>query len=113
LVRKAGSLEGRSIGLLACGGIFAPEISPSLALILIGVAGHISIKNSPFFGGIVPGLMMGAGHVSVWNFLMRSESMPSLPKANWGERLTAIKEGFSAPNRLLCVASAAFPCPRQ
>jgi tripartite ATP-independent transporter DctM subunit len=95
MMRKAGYPEGRSIGLLASGGIIAPVIPPSLPLILIGVAGNISIKNL-FLGGIVPGLMMGAALVAVWTFLMRNESMASLPKATWGERLTAIKEGFWA-----------------
>jgi tripartite ATP-independent transporter DctM subunit len=95
MMRKAGYPEGRSIGLLASGGIIAPVIPPSLPLILIGVAGNISIKNL-FLGGIVPGLMMGAALVAVWTFLMRNESMASLPKASWGERLTAIKEGFWA-----------------
>ncbi len=42
------------MGLLASGGIIAPVIPPSLPLILVGVAGNISIKNL-FLGGIAPG----------------------------------------------------------
>lgn len=93
MMRKAGYPQGRSIGLLAAGGIIAPVIPPSLPLILIGVAGNISIKNL-FLGGIVPGLMMGAVLVVVWSFLMRNEQLESIPKASWRERLIAIKEGF-------------------
>lgn len=95
MMRKAGYPQGRSIGLLAAGGIIAPVIPPSLPLILIGVAGNISIKNL-FLGGIVPGLMMGAVLVAVWSFLMRNEQLESIPKASWRERLIAIKEGFWA-----------------
>lgn len=95
MMRKAGYPQGRSIGLLASGGIIAPVIPPSLPLILIGVAGNISIKNL-FLGGIVPGLMMGAVLIAVWSFLMRNEALESLPKASWRERLIAIKEGFWA-----------------
>lgn len=95
MMRKAGYPQGRSIGLLAAGGIIAPVIPPSLPLILIGVAGNISIKNL-FLGGIVPGLMMGAVLIAVWSFLMRNEAMGSLPKASWRERLIALKEGFWA-----------------
>jgi TRAP-type transport system large permease protein len=95
MMRKAGYPQGRSIGLLAAGGIIAPVIPPSLPLILIGVAGNISIKNL-FLGGIAPGLMMGAVLVAVWSFLMRNEALESIPKASWHERLVAIKEGFWA-----------------
>jgi len=64
MMRKAGYPEGRSVGLLAAGGIIAPVIPPSLPLILVGVAGNISIKNL-FLGGVVPGLNMGATRMLV------------------------------------------------
>jgi tripartite ATP-independent transporter DctM subunit len=66
MMKKAGYPEGRSMGLLASGGIIAPVIPPSLPLILIGVAGNISISQL-FLGGIVPGLMMGGTLVIVWS----------------------------------------------
>jgi tripartite ATP-independent transporter DctM subunit len=81
--------------MLASGGIIAPVIPPSLPLILIGVAGNISIKNL-FLGSIVPGLMMGATLVAMWSFLMRNEKLEALPKASGRERLSAIREGFWA-----------------
>lgn len=95
MMRKAGYPEGRSIGLLASGGIIAPVIPPSLPLILIGVAGNISIKNL-FLGGIVPGLMMGATLALVWSVLMRKETVETLPKASGRERLAALKDGLWA-----------------
>ncbi|SEA92136.1 TRAP transporter large permease subunit [Rubrimonas cliftonensis] len=95
MMRKAGYPEGRSLGLLASGGIIAPVIPPSLPLILIGVAGNISIKNL-FLGGIAPGLMMGATLMAVWWWLMRGEAVAVLPRASARERLLALRDGFWA-----------------
>ncbi len=95
MMRNGNYPEGRSIGLLASGGIIAPVIPPSLPLILIGVAGNISIKNL-FIGGIVPGLMMGATLVAVWTFLIRDENLATQPKASTADRLKALGESFWA-----------------
>lgn len=95
MMRQAKYPEGRSVGLLASGGIIAPIIPPSLPLILVGVAGNISIKNL-FLAGIAPGLIMGMTLMLVWWWLMRSEDLESLPKANGKERLAALKEGVWA-----------------
>lgn len=95
MMRKAGYPEGRSLGLLASGGIIAPVIPPSLPLILIGVAGNISIKNL-FLGGIAPGLMMGVTLMVVWWWLMRDEAVEVLPRASRRERLIALRDGFWA-----------------
>jgi tripartite ATP-independent transporter DctM subunit len=95
MMREAGYPQGRSLGLLASGGIIAPVIPPSLPLILIGVAGNISIKNL-FLGGIAPGLMMGATLMAVWWWLMRGETVAVLPRASARERLVALRDGFWA-----------------
>jgi tripartite ATP-independent transporter DctM subunit len=95
MMRKAGYPEGRSVGLLASGGIIAPVIPPSLPLILIGVAGNISIKNL-FLGGIVPGLIMGLTLMVIWGLLMRGENLEVLPRADKAERRAALREGVWA-----------------
>jgi len=95
MMRKAGYPEGRSVGLLAAGGIIAPVIPPSLPLILVGVAGNISIKNL-FLGGIVPGLIMATALMLVWAFLMRTENVEPFPKADKAERLAAFRDGIWA-----------------
>lgn len=95
MMRKAGYPAGPSMGLLASGGIIAPVIPPSLPLILIGVAGNISIKNL-FLGGIAPGLMMGAVLLLVWNWTIRNETLEVMPKATRAERIASFREGVWA-----------------
>lgn len=95
MMRNAGYPEGRSLGLLAAGGIIAPIIPPSLPLILIGVAGNISIAKL-FMAGIAPGLMMGVTLMVVWSLLMRKGDIATLPKASGPERLVALREGIWA-----------------
>ena len=95
MMRNAGYPEGRSLGLLASGGIIAPIIPPSLPLILIGVAGNISIAKL-FMAGIAPGLMMGLTLMVVWTLLMRNEQIETLPKASGAERWAALKDGIWA-----------------
>ncbi len=90
MMAKANYPLGRSAGLLASGGIIAPVIPPSLPLILIGVAGNISIAKL-FVAGLVPGLMMGVVLVIVWSFLVRNEDLPVLEPAPMTERLDALK----------------------
>lgn len=95
MMRKAGYPEGRSLGLLASGGIIAPIIPPSLPLILVGVAGNISIAKL-FLAGIVPGLMMGLMLMAIWTLLMRGEELEVMPRASADERWKALREGFWA-----------------
>ncbi len=95
MMAKANYPHGRSAGLLASGGIIAPVIPPSLPLILIGVAGNISIAKL-FVAGLVPGLMMGVVLVIVWSLLVRNEDLPVLEPAPVAERLDALKGAFFA-----------------
>tara|TARA_R110002094_G_scaffold221461_1_gene196172 strand:- start:506 stop:1786 length:1281 start_codon:yes stop_codon:yes gene_type:complete len=95
MMKQAGYPEGRSMGLLASGGIIAPVIPPSLPLILVGVAGGISIKDL-FLGGIVPGLLMGLTLIIVWSVLVRNEDLPVAPKATFTARMLALREGVWA-----------------
>jgi tripartite ATP-independent transporter DctM subunit len=95
MMTQAGYPEGRSLGLLASGGIIAPIIPPSLPLILVGVAGNISIAKL-FMAGIYPGLVLGLTLMIVWSLVIRGEKMETLPKATGAERLAALKDGVWA-----------------
>ncbi|MTI16033.1 TRAP transporter large permease subunit [Rhodobacteraceae bacterium RKSG542] len=95
MMRDGGYPESRSAGLLAAGGIIAPVIPPSVPLILVGVAGNLSISKL-FMGGIAPGLMMGAALVLTWRWMMRNENLAVYEKADNEERRAAFKDGFWA-----------------
>ncbi|MGR4069189.1 TRAP transporter large permease subunit [Billgrantia sp. C5P2] len=95
MMRQAGYPLGRSSGLMAAGGIIAPIIPPSIPLIIIGVAGGISIGKL-FLAGIVPGLIMGATLVVLWSFMTRKEDLVVTEKATLSERLKALRESFWA-----------------
>lgn len=95
MMRQAGYPLGRSAGLMAAGGIIAPIIPPSIPLIIIGIAGGISISKL-FLAGIVPGLIMGATLVLMWLFMTRKEDLVVAKKATRAERLEALKKSFWA-----------------
>ncbi|TVU71320.1 MULTISPECIES: TRAP transporter large permease subunit [Cobetia] len=95
MMRKAGYPLGRSSGLMAAGGIIAPIIPPSIPLIIIGVAGGISIGKL-FLAGIVPGLIMGVTLVVMWLFMTRKEDLVVTKKATGRERFKALKDSFWA-----------------
>lgn len=95
MMRQAGYPAGRSAGLMAAGGIIAPIIPPSIPLIIIGVAGSISISQL-FLAGIVPGLIMGGTLVLLWSFLTRREDLVVAERATTRERLRALKRSFWA-----------------
>ena len=95
MMKQSGYPEGRSLGLLAAGGIIAPVIPPSLPLIVLGVAGNISIAKL-FIGGIVPGLMMGAALMVTWSLVTRNENLAVTPRATGAERLAALRDGVWA-----------------
>ncbi|MFD0980086.1 MULTISPECIES: TRAP transporter large permease subunit [Tropicimonas] len=95
MMKKAGYPEAPSMGLMASGGIIAPVIPPSLPLIIMGVAGNISIAKL-FIGGIVPGLMMGMALVIVWSIVIRKEDVQVFKKADKAERRAAFRDGIWA-----------------
>ena len=87
---KAGYPLVRSAGLVAAGGIIAPIIPPSMPFIIFGVTATVSIKDL-FMGGIVPGLMMGAGLMIVWYFVSKRMDITLQPKATRQEVLATLK----------------------
>ncbi len=92
MMKAADYPKAPSMGLLAAGGIIAPVIPPSIPLIIVGVAGGISIKNL-FLGGIIPGLLMGTALMLVWRLTIRRSDLPVNERATKAEKRAALKEG--------------------
>ncbi|QMJ71165.1 TRAP transporter large permease subunit [Escherichia fergusonii] len=95
MMREAGYKLNRTGGLIGAGGIIAPVIPPSVAMILYGVTGQISITKL-FLAGIVPGIIMGIGLLLTWRLLAKSENVQTSPKSTLRERLKKTREGFWA-----------------
>lgn len=95
MMRKAGYPEERSAGLIASSAIIAPVLPPSIALILFGVVGGVSITQL-FLAGIVPGVMMAVALCIAWVLVMRKEIVSLPPKASGAERLAALREAVWA-----------------
>ena len=92
---RAGHNKARSGGLIAASAIIAPVIPPSIGLILLGVAGNISITRL-FMAGIVPGLLMGISLCVAWWLVARRETVATPPRESTQMMVRAFREGFWA-----------------
>ncbi|MGO4331245.1 TRAP transporter large permease [Cupriavidus sp. 2TAF22] len=72
MMRKAGYNVPRSAGLIAAGGIIAPVIPPSIAIVVFGVVAQVSITKL-FLAGIAPGAMMALTLTATWYVCARKD----------------------------------------
>lgn len=90
MMRERGYPVALSGGLIASGGIIAPMLPPSMAMIIFGVTTNTSV-SALFVAGIVPGLTMGLGLVLAWRFVLRRHDLPVGEAAPLRERLLATR----------------------
>jgi tripartite ATP-independent transporter DctM subunit len=95
LMRKSGYDINRSCGLIACGGIIAPVIPPSIGMIIFGVAGGVSITKL-FIAGIVPGILMGVSIIIAWRWSIKKDNPRVEPKRTLVERVQETRKALWA-----------------
>jgi tripartite ATP-independent transporter DctM subunit len=95
MMRQQGYPPGTSAGLIASGGIIAPIIPPSMPFVIYGVTTNTSI-SALFISGLVPGLMMGAGLIVAWKWVLRRLTLPQGTPLPVAQRLRATAKAFWA-----------------
>ena len=95
MMRRQGYPMHTSAGLIASGGIIAPIIPPSMPFVIYGVTTNTSI-SALFISGIVPGLIMGAGLIVAWRWVLRGMNLPQGEPLPMQERLRATLKAFWA-----------------
>jgi len=91
----AGHNKNQAAGLVSAGSIIAPVIPPSIAMVLFGVAGGVSISKL-FLAGIFPGILLGVSLCFAWWWIARNEDVKPAPRKPLKEVLWAIIDGFWA-----------------
>ena len=84
-----------AIGITAASSTIGPIIPPSLAMVVYGVVGNVSIGKL-FVAGILPGLLMAAClHIMVWYFALR-RGYPRDPRASLPQITRTFRSSFLA-----------------
>lgn len=96
MMRDAGYNVPRAAGLIASGGIIAPVMPPSIALVMYGVIAQVSITKL-FMAGIVPGILMGISILLAWRWVSRKDEFKTLQtKKSRKEVMQALADGIWA-----------------
>lgn len=95
MMRNAGYGVPRAAGLIASGGVIAPIIPPSIAIIIFGVTAQLSITKL-FLAGIAPGLMMAIALTFTWALCAKKETTVTIGRFDGPELAAALYEGIWA-----------------
>jgi C4-dicarboxylate transporter, DctM subunit len=91
-MRRFGYTPGFATGVIAAGGTLGIMIPPSVVLAVYGIITEQDIGKL-FIAGIIPGLIAAAMYILTINIMafLKPEQFPAGPRANWSERLEALR----------------------
>lgn len=93
-MKKAGYTGKFSAAVTAASSVIGPIIPPSGIMILYAYVMEVSVA-ALFAGGILPGILVGVGLMSVVGYLARKDDFPAArQKATWGERWHAFVDAL-------------------
>ena len=95
MMRRADYPEGRSVGLLAAGGVIAPIIPPSIAFVVYGAIANVSISKM-FMAGIAPGLLMALSLIFAWRLVGGGKQYDVYERQAWVDRGKVLLKGIPA-----------------
>lgn len=94
-MKEAGYEDEVSAAVTATASCMGPIIPPSIPFIMYGVIANVSI-GALFLGGVVPGLLLGAGLMSYMYYIAKKRNYPREKKATFGEILKGAWQALPA-----------------
>ena len=91
---KEGYPENFSLSTVASGGWLGIVLPPSIAMVVLGVAGNVSVSQM-FIGGIIPGIILAVG-MAIYAIIFGVKNMPAKGTFSFSETLRTLKDAFWA-----------------
>lgn len=94
-MKEAGYEDEVSAAVTATASCMGPIIPPSIPFIMYGVIANVSI-GALFLGGVIPGLLLGAGLMIYMYYVAKKRNYPRETKASFGEILQGAWQALPA-----------------
>ena len=95
MMKQVGYNPGRAGGIIASGAILGPIIPPSTNFIILGSTVSLSVTKL-FMIGLFPGLILGAGLMIVWWFIVRKDGYTETITFTRSEAVAILKDASPA-----------------
>jgi tripartite ATP-independent transporter DctM subunit len=89
-MKQDGYKPGYAAAVIAAGAMLGPILPPSIPMIVYAVIANVSIGRL-FLAGIVPGLLLFIGYVTICAVIARRRNYTARPRAAWRERLQSTR----------------------
>jgi tripartite ATP-independent transporter DctM subunit len=95
IMYQEGYDKKKSTALISAAGCIGPIIPPSIPMIIFGVIGGVSIVKL-FLGGIIPGVLIGFGLMTVWYFHSKKQGYKPVAKFSFHNLLQHTRDSIWA-----------------